>query len=65
MDTSETNNNTPQITETSTTPEQITPKTSWYTKIKDNPEELDKLRQKERNIINKLKLRRESLPPEL
>jgi hypothetical protein len=51
MDSSEINNTTPQITESTSTHEQITPKNSWYSKIKDNPEELDKLRQKERNII--------------
>jgi predicted transcriptional regulator len=34
-------------------------------KIKDNPEELDKLRQKRKEYYNKLKLRREALSPEL
>ena len=64
MDTNETNN-TPQITESSTTPEQTTSKPSWYTKIKDNPEALEKLRQKRREHYHKLKLIRQSLPPEL
>ena len=65
MGTIETNDNTPQITETSATPEQKTPKPSWYTKIKDNPEALEKLKQKRKGYYNKLKLIRQSLPPEL
>ena len=65
MDTIETNNNTPHFTVTSATPEQTTSKPSWYTKIKDNPEALEKLRQKRREHYHKLKLISQSLPPEL
>ena len=54
---------TSQITESSTTPESNTSKPSWYTKIRDNPEEMEKLRQKRRVRHHALKLIRESLPP--
>ena len=65
MDTIETIDNTPQITESSASHEQKTPKPSQYEKIKNNPEALEKFKQKRKEYYNKLKLIRQSLPPEL
>jgi len=65
MDTIETIDNTQQITESSASHEQKMPKPSQYAKIKNNPEALEKFKQKRKEYYNKLKLIRQSLPPEL
>ena len=57
-------NDTPQITEPSTTTEPNASKASWCTKIRDSPVEMEKFRQKRRERYQALKLIRESLPPD-
>ena len=44
-------NYTPQITEPSTTPEPNTSKPSWYTKIRDKPEEMEKTQAEKKRKI--------------
>ena len=57
-------NDTPQINETAAQPELNKTKSNWYTKIRDNPIELENFRQKRRERYQALKLIRESLPPD-